>query len=872
MPASRRGSAQPRPWRAAPDDVQGWEAGPAVTLPERCIHQLVHERALSTPEAIALISDDRRLSFAELDAMSDSVAHRLTELGLVPEMIVAVALDRSIELVVALLGILKAGGAYLPIDPSWPAEHQRQLLEQLPASPLLISTPSIAGELADHYTLVELEPRPLPAPQPATDYGLHTPRQLAYVNFTSGSTGQPKGVLVEHRGILRLLDPAAPWALGADDRVLQLAPISFDAATLEIWAPLCAGATLVIGPPDLPSLAEIASLITRHRITTLWLTAGLFHALAAEYAPVLASVRTLLAGGDVLHVESVRAVLDKMSPGHRLINGYGPTEGTTFTTCHVMTNGDVPLDQTSVPIGRPIHGTTVRVLDTDGKRCRVGELGEIHIGGSGLARGYLNDPALDAVAFVADPLGSAARLYRSGDVGCWNPDGTLSFHGRNDAQVKVNGVRIEPAEVTGALEKHPSVAAAEVVLRNDDPANPYLAAYWIPGASTPEPPTGAQLSAFLRTVLPEAMIPSLFVAVDRFPLNANGKLDRAALPAPSSPKYGNADRTDLEIGVHQAWVHALGHDGFGPDDHFVLVGGTSLAAMRLVARLESALDRPLPGRFAFRYPTEREQALFLAREDASADVQRPSRCLVTLQPAGVSVPLYVLHSWVGGLDHMFPIARALGPDRPVIGVNPDDMDVNLGVAARADIYAEAIMRHHPGGPIHLVGFSAGGWWAFATAGALLRRGARLGLVAVIDSPPATQLPSLVQVKLRAQNIFATATNAPAGQRWSQHAGRMIARRLPRLAASQQQPARAPSHPLLSVLRRETLPPLPISIELFTPAHRRRERLSLWRRFARGTILCHNMFYEHSDYLQPHNAPAIAATLERSMRRIELRGR
>jgi hypothetical protein len=210
------------------------------------------------------------------------------------------------------------------------------------------------------------------------------------------------------------------------------------------------------------------------------------------------------------------------------------------------------------------------------------------------ARGYLNDPALDAVAFVADPLGSAARLYRSGDIGCWNPDGTLSFRGRNDAQVKVNGVRIEPAEVTGALEKHPSVAAAEVVLRNDDPANPYLAAYWIPGASTPEPPTGAQLSAFLRTVLPEAMIPSLFVAVDRFPLNANGKLDRAALPAPSSPRYGNADRTDLEIGVHQAWVHALGHDGFGPDDHFVLVGGTSLAAMRLVARLESALDRPLP--------------------------------------------------------------------------------------------------------------------------------------------------------------------------------------------------------------------------------------------------------------------------------------
>ena len=598
----------------------------------------------------------------------------------------------------------------------------------------------------------------------------------------------------------------------------------------------------------------------------MWLTAGLFHALAAEYAPVLASVRTLLAGGDVLHIESVRAVLDRMPPGHRLINGYGPTEGTTFTSCHVMTNGDVALDQTSVPIGRPIHGTTVRVLDADGKRCLVGEHGEIHIGGSGLARGYLNDPALDAVAFVADPLGSDARLYRSGDIGCWNPDGTLSFHGRNDAQAKVNGVRIEPAQVAAALKKHPSVAAAEVVLRNDDPANPYLAAYWIPGASTPEPPTSAQLAAFLRTVLPEAMIPSLFVAVDRFPLNSNGKLDRRALPGPSPPRDGHTGRTDLEISVHRAWVHALGHDGFGPDDHFVLVGGNSLAAMRLVARLESALHRPLPGRFAFRYPTEREQALFLA-----SDVQAPSRCLVTLQPFGVSAPLYVLHSWQGGLDHLFPIARALGPDRPVIGVNPDDMDANLSVAVRADAYADAIMRHHPGGPVHLVGFSAGGWWAFATAGALLRRGTRLGLVAVIDSPPASQLPSLVRVKLRAQNIFATAMHAPAGQRWSQHAGRMIARRLARLTASQQQPAQAPSHPLLSVLRQETLQPFPISIELFTPAHRRRERLSLWRRFARGNILCHLMFYEHSDYLQPHNAPAIAATLERSMRRIEPRG-
>jgi amino acid adenylation domain-containing protein len=839
--------------------VEGWESGPPVTVADRCVHHLVEEWVRRTPDAPALISDEQKLTYAELDRRANRLAHHLAALGVGPDTIVAVCLDRSTELVVSLLAVLKAGGAYLPIDPSWPTAHKTRLLTQIGPQPLLICAPAAAADLVGQCRLVATNPEFPPGSETPPDSREHTPPQLAYVNFTSGSTGAPKGVLIEHRAIQRLLDPQAPWALGPGDRMLHLAPVTFDAATLEIWAPLCSGATVVVGPPGLNSLAQIADLITQQHITAIWLTAGLFHAMAAMYAPALASVRNVLAGGDVLHMESVRAVLDTMPPDHRLINGYGPTEGTTFTTCHVMSNGSVLPDQTSVPIGRPIPGTVVQVLDAAGKRCPVGELGEIYIGGTGLARGYLNDPGQDAAKFVSDSLDPDGRLYRSGDVGCWNKDGTLSFHGRVDSQIKVNGVCVEPAEITDCLKRHPAVSDAEVVLVSDDPRNPYLAAYWVSRhSSRRSEPSADELARFLRSLLPENMVPTAFVSLGELPLNANGKLDRRALPAPRSNRLSEPPRSDLEAQIWAAWSKVLGQDNFGVNDNFVLVGGNSVSAIRLSAELGEFLGQTLPARFAYQHPTVREQGLFLSQQKGS---RSGGQCVVTLQPLGDANPVYLMHGWGGGLDHMFPLARAFSPHRPVLGISSAHLDPRVGVPALAETYADDILAKHPGGPIHLLGWSAGGWWAFATAGALLRRNADVGMIGLLDSADNPDVPPLLRISVRAQEMFGRITHAPPGQPWHRHAKAVTANKL-------FGPPPVAEGPFLQELRRESLQPLPVRVNLFCASSQRAARRTLWKYYARGGVECRAVFDDHLDFIDPQRAPELVGVLDDVMRRFE----
>ena len=433
------------------------------------------------------------------------------------------------------------------------------------------------------------------------------PLSLAYISFTSGSTGVPKGVAVPQRGVIRLISDPTFASLGPGERVLLLSPVAFDLSTLEIWGALLTGGTVVIAPPSPLGLSDVASLLRTAGVTVAWLTAGLFHQLAETDIFALVGVPVVLAGGDVLNPDTVRAVLAARR-GHPLVNGYGPTENTTFTTCYVMT--DPSLVGATVPIGRPIQHTTVHVLDQRGQPAPIGVTGELCAGGDGLARGYAGNAAATARAFVPDPSGHGTRLYRTGDLARWRADGILEFAGRVDNQIKIRGFRVEPGEVEAVLHAHPGVREAVVVVAGEG-AQRHLIGYVTP-ADGVDPATlqPSLLRDFVAQRLPDYLVPTGFKAVDRLPLNANGKVDRAALPAPERATRGPAipPRGATEARLADVWRLLLPADGprggdVGRDDSFFVLGGNSLLVARLMFRIREAFGVELRMAAFYEAPT-----------------------------------------------------------------------------------------------------------------------------------------------------------------------------------------------------------------------------------------------------------------------------
>ncbi|HWM91382.1 MAG TPA: amino acid adenylation domain-containing protein [Thermoanaerobaculia bacterium] len=523
---------------------------PAVSIPE-----LFAEQAALTPEAVAVEQGSERLTYRELQERAERVARRLS---LKPEQRVAVLAERSLDLIVNLLGILRAGGAYLPLDPTHPPERREWMMRDAGATLLDLDGP-------EAETLPDI-----------------LPDALAYVMYTSGSTGTPKGVAVSHRNVVRLVRGTDYAEM--EHTWLQYAPISFDASTLEIWAPLLNGGRLVLFPGRVGSLEDLARVIESHGVTSAWLTAGLFHEMVDSGLDGLRPLKQLLAGGDVVSPEHARRVLEA-HPGLTLVNGYGPTEGTTFTCCH-----RVEAVEETVPIGRPIANARVYVLDDRMEPLPVGAWGELYAGGDGLARGYLDRPDLTAERFVPDPF-EEGRLYRTGDRVRWRADGTLEFQGRLDSQLKIRGFRIEPGEVEAALLACPGVSRAAVV-----PVDKSLAAFWVGEAQADD------LRARLRERLPEPMVPSLFVPVPDLPLTPNGKVDRRALAALATETGRPAKErvppgTPLEERLVEAWAEVLERDAgeIGILDNFFDLGGHSLLATRLVSLLHSrhGIDVPM---------------------------------------------------------------------------------------------------------------------------------------------------------------------------------------------------------------------------------------------------------------------------------------
>jgi amino acid adenylation domain-containing protein len=536
---------------------------------------------------------------------------------------VGLCLERSLESIVAILGILKAGGAYVALDPDYPKERLEQMLAETRA-PVLLTQERLASTLPQDGTrVIRLDTEWASIAQesqasqanPNPDVG---PDNLAYVVYTSGSTGKAKGTCIPHRAVVRLVRNTNFASMAEDEVFLQFATLSFDASTLELWGSLLNGGRLVIYPAGTPSLEELGDVIQSEAVTTLWLTAGLFHQMIEQQAESLRGLRQLLAGGDALSVPHVQMALEKLE-GCTLINGYGPTENTTFTCCHPMRRGEASGEiERTVPIGRPISNTTVYVLDRQLRPVPIGVPGDLYTGGDGLARGYLHHPELTAERFVPDPFGArpGGRLYRTGDRARSLSGGVIEFLGRDDNQVKVRGFRIELGEIESVLGTHPAVRDTVVLARADDTDEKRLVAYVV--ADSGSSPGIGELRAWLEERLPGYMVPAAFVNLDAFPLTTNGKVDRKALPAPEGtrPELDTAyaaPEADLERAIADIWRELLGLETVGVHDNFFDLGGHSMLLIRVHGKLKASLHPELRMVDLFRYPTIRALAQHLGQ-------------------------------------------------------------------------------------------------------------------------------------------------------------------------------------------------------------------------------------------------------------------
>jgi amino acid adenylation domain-containing protein len=563
---------------------------------------LFEDQVDRAPDAVAVAEEDgTTLTYAELDLRANRLAHRLGRLGVRPGDRIALSLDRSIELIAALVGILKAGAAYVPLDPAYPADRLGFMLRDAGVR-AVISRSGRADRLPDHglpLLFLDAGGEDLPADRPAVPVG---PEDLAYVLYTSGSTGRPKGVGVPHRAVVRLVRDTDYIRLTPEDAVAQASNASFDAATLEIWGALLNGARLVIVPTDtVLSPRTFATQLAEGRITALWLTAGLFNQYSREVPTAFAGLPWLLVGGEALDPGWIRRVL-QAGPPRRLLNGYGPTECTTFSATQPV--AEVPEGTVAIPIGRPIANAQAHVLDRRLQPQPLGVAGELYVGGDGLAFGYLGRPDLTAERFVPDPFAATpgGRLYRTGDLVRRLADGTLVYLGRVDQQVKIRGFRIELGEIEAALGFLPGVAQAAVVLREDEPGEKRLVAYVVPQDG--EGFSSSDLRQRLSEILPEPMVPAAFVPLPALPLTPNGKLDRRALPRPEAASAADRDgrvppRTPTERLVAGLWSDLLGVAEPGADDDFFELGGHSLLATRLASRLREALAVEIPVRTIF---------------------------------------------------------------------------------------------------------------------------------------------------------------------------------------------------------------------------------------------------------------------------------
>ncbi len=717
----------------------------------KCFHQLFESLVEQTPDAIAVVFEDKQLTYRELNIQANQLAHHLQQMGVVPDFLVGICLERSIEMIVGLLGILKAGGAYLPLDPTYPQERLSFMLEDAQVSILLTHSslaPLFKGGCYDLSVCIDKDWQTIVQHSQENPTSSVTSDNLAYVIYTSGSTGEPKGVLIEHRGLCNMAQAQIEtFNLQPTNRILQFASLSFDASIFEIVMALRTGGTLYLANSESQVPGQALIKLLQQGITHVTLTPAVLAVLPLAELPAL---QTIICAGESCSQEIVKRWFKS---GRRFFNAYGPTEATVWSTVAEITDiGEKP------PIGRPIANTQIYILDEHLQLVPIGTIGELYISGDGLARGYLNQPELTATRFLQEPLVGWAsgspkdayptRLYKTGDLARYRPDGNIEFLGRIDNQVKIRGFRIELQEIETVLSQHQCVQETVVIAQENVKSDRRLIAYILPYQK--QAPTTIELREFLKEKLPDYMIPGAFVVLDSLPLTPNGKVDRCALKATDTPTSRSIDktfvtpRTPTESTLAKIWAEVLNLEHVGINDNFFDLGGNSLLAVRLLEQIHKQFERELPLSALFLRPTIESLAISLYPGTNTL----PSSPLVAIQPAGSNPPFFCVHPIFGAIFPYYELAEHLGKNQPFYGLQPIGIDGQNSPLTRisdmAAHYILALRTVQPKGPYFLGGWSFGGLVAFEMAQQLQSSGDEVALLAVLDAvaPVAGNKPSL----------------------------------------------------------------------------------------------------------------------------------
>jgi amino acid adenylation domain-containing protein len=721
---------------------------------KRCLHEHVEAIAAKTPNEIAVVHAQGQLSYGELNARANQVAHSLRKLGVGRNVRVGICLQRSLDFAVAIVGVLKAGGSCVPLDPKYPHERLTLMLEDV-AAPLVLTERGLlqaniprgtqAVYISEEREKFAREPRSNPSA--GSDGAFPKPSDIAYVIYTSGSTGRPRGVLLAHAGLANYtLGAAEQFELRPGDRMLQFCSISFDAALEEIFSTWVAGATLVLRDDEVSlEPSEFLEWVAKQRITAVDLPTAYWHewvyALPELSERVPAGLRLVIVGGEKASPEAFASWHKFAGNRVRWINTYGPAEASVVATTYEprLQPGDKP--PAILPIGRPVANARVYLLDPDLNPVPVGVPGELHIGGAGVAQGYLNLPELTKEKFIADIFtndAQTARMYKTGDLARYLPSGEIEFVGRCDNQVKIRGFRVEPGEIESVLAKHAGVQESAVVLkedlREDRTSSKRLVGYVVrSGGRVNE----NELRRHVQKHLPEYMVPSEFVFLESMPLTPNGKVNRRALlklksDSPSENTQANATNDPLQAQLIAIWEELLGRKPIGIGDNFFELGGHSLLAARLMHRIKQVSGKTLPLAALLQAPTVEQLADVLR-----GDFSHHWSSLVAIQPEGSKPPFFMVHGVGGNVVGFVELGRRMKPDYPFYGLQSQGLDgkrpLFTGIEAMAAHYLAEIRTVQPNGPYHLGGFSLGGVVAYEMARQLRSLGEEVALLVLFDT-------------------------------------------------------------------------------------------------------------------------------------------
>ena len=704
---------------------------------EKSIAHFFSEQARKTPFRRAISFGSATLTYRQLEERSNQVAHYLRSKKVKKEDCIPVCMEKSIELIIVILGILKTGCAYVPLDPEYPVERIRFMVEDTRATIIFCtrnSLETLGGPLKNRLIILVDEEwdsilQESTLPLPLTGNG----KDLAYIMYTSGSTGRPKGVMIENRSVISLVRGIHYVDLTGRNVLLNTGSASFDASSFEYWSMLLNGGELVLCPEQTLLNGDLLKQeIRKRKVNMMWFTSSLLNEWVELDISVFEGLRTVIAGGEKLsekHIEKLR----NRYPSLEILNGYGPTENTTFSLTYLVTERQITKP---IPIGVPLDNRTAYVLNHQLQLCDVGVIGELYVGGAGIARGYLNRPDMTMEKFVPDPFSSepGARMYRTGDLARLMPDGNLEFHGRLDDQIKIRGFRIEPAEIESVIQQFPGIQQTVVIARGDLYSEKKLIAYLVSsGVFNKE-----ELTSFLQSKLPAYMVPRVFIPLNRLPFNANGKLDKNSLPDPDLlPKFENRTikepETETQHILAAIWKEALHVQQVGIQDNFFELGGHSLIAIRVMKMIEEKSKHRLPITALFEAPTIEKLSELLDRDEKKDSW----KSLVQIKSGGNKPPLYIVHG--SGLTVLVfhALATGLDADQPVYGLQArglngleEPFDNMEEIAA---YYVGEILEQNPLGPFNLAGYSFGGIVAFEMAKQLKAAGKEVNMLAIFDT-------------------------------------------------------------------------------------------------------------------------------------------